>query len=126
MDGLGALLVAATLLRVLDGDTVEVEAYPWPGFTVQTMVRVAGANAPETYRPECAAEREAGLKATEFVKSLEGPVQLYNVRKGSFAGRVVAQLYIGPTDVGTALLDRGLAVPYGVEGKWCDEPDQRN
>ena len=41
------LTVPARVVRVIDGDTVEVLARPWPGQTIQAIVRLAGVDAPE-------------------------------------------------------------------------------
>ena len=33
-------LIVATVVSVYDGDTMTVNAYPWPGMTIRTAVRV--------------------------------------------------------------------------------------
>ena len=39
--------VAAKVIKVYDGDTFTVEAYPWPGITAKASVRVNGVDTPE-------------------------------------------------------------------------------
>ena len=57
-------------VRVVDGDTIEFDA----GTDIlvpelaAVKVRVRGVDTPETWRPECEAERDAGTAAPAFVK----------------------------------------------------------
>ena len=39
--------VAAKVVKVYDGDTFTVEAYPWPGLEAKASVRVNGVDTPE-------------------------------------------------------------------------------
>lgn len=55
--------------RVVDGDTVDVSLDLGFGFTSRQRVRLSGVDAPETFRPRCAAEREHGRDARGFVDS---------------------------------------------------------
>ena len=115
--------VPATVERVVDADTVEVRARIWPGHEVLTRVRLDGADAPEIWRPECEAEREAGEAAAAFVETRlpEGaPVALRAVRLGSFAGRVVARLALPDgTDLSALLIENGHAAAHGEDVDWC-------
>ena len=54
--------VQAEVLRVLDGDTGEVEARIWLGQTLRTLVRIRGADTPELHG-KCARERDLALVA---------------------------------------------------------------
>ena len=117
--------VPAELVRVIDGDTIQVRALIWPGHTVETRVRVRGIDTPETRRPDCEAEREAGQAATAFTEAwltrdpAEAGLSLYEIDLGSFAGRVVAAIQRDGEDLAAALVSAGLAVRYGEEGPWC-------
>lgn len=119
--------VEAQVLRVIDGDTIEVRAFIWPGHSVETHVRLADVDAPEIRRVACEEEREAGHAAKAFVESLlspegqpEGRVSIRNVQLGSFAGRVIASMDLPDgRDLGTLLLEEGLATPYSARGGWC-------
>ncbi|AZU05340.1 nuclease-like protein [Glycocaulis alkaliphilus] len=117
----------AEILRVIDGDTIEVRAFIWPGHSVETRVRLADVDAPEIRRVQCEAEREAGHRAKAFVENLLTPegqpggrVAIRNVQLGSFAGRVIAAMDLPDgRDLGSVLLEAGLATPYNARGGWC-------
>lgn len=51
--------IGATVVRVIDGDTVRVRASVWFGLTVEVDVRLAGADAPEM-RGRCTREKIVG------------------------------------------------------------------
>jgi endonuclease YncB( thermonuclease family) len=53
--------VSAKVIKVYDGDTFTVEAYPWPGITAKASVRVDGVDTPEI-RGKCEAEKQKALK----------------------------------------------------------------
>lgn len=116
------------LQRVVDGDTVRVTAIIWVDQVVDVSVRLDGVDAPEIFRPKCAGEKALGLQARDFVSTfLDGEtVILRAVRKGKFAGRVVARVERDDgADLGDALIEAGLAVPYGGRGPrndWCASP----
>jgi endonuclease YncB( thermonuclease family) len=119
--------VEAQIMRVIDGDTVEVRAFIWPGHSVETRVRLADVDAPEIRRVGCEAEREAGHAAKAFVEGLLAPdgapavrVHIRNIELGSFAGRVIASMDLPDgRDLGSVLLEEGLATPYSARGGWC-------
>lgn len=131
----------AEVVRVIDGDTVEVRARIWPGQYVETRVRLRGVDTPETRRPGCEAERAAGQAATAFTQDwlapavrVTGPapgpvfVTLHDVDLGSFAGRVVAHIRRADgADLSADLIAAELATVYGEEGPWCagaEEPSR--
>ena len=116
--------VPARVTRVLDGDTVKVEARVWPGLIAQTNVRVRGVDTPEIRRPKCGEyERRRGLVARDFVRGVIGEqVWLVNVTHGKFGRRVVASVLLADgRDLATLLLATGHALPYrgGRRPKWC-------
>ena len=45
--------VTARVIRIIDGDTIEVDAHPWPGHAVRVSVRLRGIDTPER-RSRCA------------------------------------------------------------------------
>jgi endonuclease YncB( thermonuclease family) len=119
--------VAATVVKVKDGDTVLADVRHWLDTTLRVSVRVAGIDTPEsTWRAKCDAERVAGLAAKRFVVELLPPgeaVVLTNVRYGKYAGRVLADIKYADRDLATTLIERGFARRYdgGKKGTWCGE-----
>ena len=57
--------VAAKVIKVYDGDTITVEAYPWPGITANASVRVDGVDTPEI-RGKCESEKRKAVEAREW------------------------------------------------------------
>lgn len=117
--------VEAEVLRVVDGDTVEVRARIWLGQTVTTLVRVNGIDTPER-RARCSAEKDAAERAAALVAGLlpvGGMVRLHDVETGKYAGRVVAGVEMADgRDLARVLLDHKLARPYDGKTRagWCD------
>jgi len=52
--------VSAKVVKVYDGDTFTVEAFPWPGITATASVRVNGVDTPEI-RGKCEAEKQKAI-----------------------------------------------------------------
>jgi len=113
--------IPADVIRVVDGDTLRVRARIWLGQEVEVLVRLAGIDAPETFRPDCEAEREAGIAATNaLAEQIEDTVWLTNVSEDKYAGRVVADARLpGSISLSEDMLARGHAVPMGADGGWC-------
>ena len=117
--------VAAHLVRVVDGDTIEVLARIWPDHYVETLVRLAGIDAPELHG-RCADEiAQAERAKARLAALLAGErLQLVDVRYGKYAGRVVARVLTADgTDVAQTLLREKLARSYdgGRRAPWCPE-----
>lgn len=113
--------IPAEVVRVIDGDTLEVRARIWVDQDVLTAVRLDGVDTPETFRPDCEAERVAGQAASDYVRGLAlTGIKLRDVHWGTYAGRVVARVELPDgTDLTERLLTEYLGVPYGEEGGWC-------
>jgi len=112
----------ADVVRVLDGDTVEADVQIWPGLVTRVKVRLAGVNAPET-RTRDACEKAAGVQAKARLSELlsGAAVAVDQVRRGKYAGRVLAVIYADGADVGSVLLREGLVRRYsgGRREPWC-------
>lgn len=113
----------AEVLRVIDGDTLEVRLSVWPGQQVVTKVRLRGIDTPER-RGRCAAERALAERATQMLSSLveRRPVMLSGIGPDKYFGRVVAQLLLADgRDAGATLLAQGLARHYAGRARqgWC-------
>lgn len=106
--------VTAEVIRIIDGDTIEVDAHPWPGHAVRVSVRLRGIDTPER-RSRCTDQRAAALLArNELQRLVTGvpTVELINVSGGKYYGRVLADMTAGNRDVATAMLESGLARAY--------------
>ena len=119
--------VPAEVVRVIDGDTIEVRAHIWLGQRVRVRVRLAGVDAPEL-DGRCPGERELARRARAFVAARVAgrAVVLLGVSYGKYAGRVLATVRAGDgagagPDLGTALKAAGLARPYAGRRRagWC-------
>lgn len=116
--------VRATLVRVIDGDTVEADVHVWPGHTVRVSVRLRGIDAPEL-RAACDTEKAAALHAREALAHLlaAGAFHVRNVDGDKFFGRVVADIEMPDGEpIGDRLLAAGLVRPYDGKARatWCD------
>ena len=116
--------IRAVVLRVIDGDTIAVKVRVWLGQDIEVVVRIAGIDAPER-RGACAAEKRLAEQSRDFLaeRLSGGTVALSQIRRGKYAGRVVATVS-GPAvaDWGHLLVAAGLARPYdgGRRAAWCD------
>ena len=118
--------INAEVIRVIDGDTIEVNAHIWVGQYIRTKVRLLDIDTPEIRRPKCEAERTVGQEAKAMTERLVGKeVKLYNVKMGSFGGRVLAHLETQTgEDLGAALMAQSLAVAYKADKPWCVDTPQ--
>lgn len=106
--------VTAQVIRIIDGDTLEVDAHPWPGHAVRVSVRLRGIDTPEK-RSRCPDQRAAALMArNELERLVKGfpTVELINVAGGKYYGRVLVYMKAGTRDIASAMLKSGLARPY--------------
>ena len=107
--------VEATVVRVVDGDTILVDALTWPQQSVRVYVRLRGIDAPELHahcRATRAAAEEAKRVLSDFV-AVGSVLRLRQVAGGKYFGRVLARVQsLDGTDLSAVLLARHLAVPY--------------
>lgn len=115
--------VGARLERVIDGDTIAVKAQIWIGQEVRVLVRVNGIDTPEL-KGKCVHERRLAQFARRYVIDWAGShdLKLTNIRRGKYAGRVIADVF---NDRGhklaADLLQAGLGIVYfgGKRSNWC-------
>jgi len=117
--------IPAVVLRVIDGDTVDVRARVWLGQEVTVRVRLAGIDAPER-RSRCAAERDLAGDALGHMRYLlrQPQVTLRNIRRAKYAGRVIAEIWTAQTgNVSAKMLSAGFAHAYSgrARQRWCCE-----
>ncbi|MEL7228734.1 MAG: thermonuclease family protein [Pseudomonadota bacterium] len=114
--------ILAHVVRVRDGDSIDVIAHVWPGTQIRVSVRLAGIDAPEL-RARCGEEKRLAVAARDRLAQLvaDGPVYLEQVRGGKYFGRILARVFVDGIDVQNALLKEKLARPYGGKrAGWCD------
>lgn len=112
-------LYKATVTRVVDGDTVDLEIDLGMSVFVKQRVRLARINTPETYGvKKNSAEYKAGVKAKrrlqELVEGKEIALETVKDKKGKY-GRYLGELYVLEkdwTNINSLLIDEGLAEPY--------------
>ena len=118
--------VQAIVVRVIDGDTVVVNAKVWPQLTVEDIsVRVFGIDTPERHG-KCDLEKQRAQEAkTIMAEAFEvgSTVNLTHIVLGKFAGRVVANVTRGDNlSWSDLIVGAGLAAPYfgqGAKKDWC-------
>ena len=118
--------VPAEVVKVVDGDTLKVKARIWLGQVVETDVRIARIDAPESLRPRCERERALGEEARARLAQLVagGDVTLRDVQNDKYGGRVRAEVEtVWGENVADLMLTSGLARTYGGEERhgWCGE-----
>lgn len=107
--------VIADIIRVVDGDTILVEAQPWPQQRIEVLVRIRGIDAPEIHS-RCSSIRAGGEEARlalEAMASNSPNVELTNISGDKYFARIVADVTLSDgRDIGSDLLLAGLAQPY--------------
>jgi len=103
----------ATVVRVIDGDTVEADVQLGFRVSLRTTFRLRGIDAPELR----GAERPEGLAAKEYLQrsiselthgTHELTIRTHKDRTGKY-GRYLAELWIGDTNLNQALVTAGHA-----------------
>ena len=115
------------VLRVIDGDTVEIEAPYLPAPLKPSLsIRVFGVDTPEKgFRAQCEDEANLGKKATEFTTAKvqnAADIKVSIVQWDKFGGRVLGDLMIDGHSLTEMLIEEGYARPYHGEKKqsWCE------
>lgn len=108
---------AATVDRVIDGDTVQLDIDCGFSIHVHTIVRLLGINAPEVV----GVQKAAGLAARAALAALlpPGAAVLITTQKDKDDkyGRLLAQIYLADgTTASDHMLESGHAAPYDGHG----------
>jgi micrococcal nuclease len=115
------------ILRVVDGDTVEIEApFLIDPLPKKLSIRVWGVDTPEKGgRASCEKEAELGAAASKFTKDLVAnakttQINLYQWDK--FGGRVLGDVLIDGQSLTKMLIEKGYAREYYGDAKksWCE------
>ena len=112
-------LYKATVVRVVDGDTVDLEIDLGMNVFVKERIRLARINTPETYGVKKDSEEyKAGMKAKkrleELVLGKEIALETVKDKKGKY-GRYLGELYTNDKDwvcINSLMINEGLAKPY--------------
>jgi micrococcal nuclease len=98
--------VPATVVRVIDGDTVELDLDLGWHLTLRRACRLAGINAPER-------ATEFGPAATAFLRKLlpVGTKVIFLSTRLDKYGRPLGHITRGPTDIELAMIASGHAAP---------------
>ena len=115
------------VVRILDGDTVAVDASAdMPPELADLKVRLRGVDTPEKGgRAKCESERAAGQAATAFTTAAitrASSVVTRDPAWGKWGGRVIADLVIDGHSLTAALIATGHGRVYdgGRRGSWCE------
>jgi endonuclease YncB( thermonuclease family) len=115
---------ATTINRVVDGDTFVINKPKPPLELMQTRHRIAGIDAPESFKQaaKCKKEIELGLKAKAFVSNfVKGGVEIVYLELDKY-GRYLVNVDKNGLNLADELVRNGLAVYYdgGTKEKdWC-------
>ncbi|WP_225889771.1 thermonuclease family protein [Indioceanicola profundi] len=120
--------VAAEVVKVVDGDTLDVRVRIWLDQEILTKVRMDGIDTPES-RSRCKAEKEMARRARGRLESLvtgaKDIVLLRDISHDKYGGRVRARVLLPDgTDLAAALIAEGHARKYdgGKRKPWCTGP----
>jgi micrococcal nuclease len=113
----------ATVVRVVDGDTLTVRVHIWIGQEVETNVRVLGVDTPEIHG-RCDSEKDKARQAREMTEKLtaDGPVGLSDIQADKYGGRIDAVVRTSAgANLADLLIKAGLGRPYDGDqrGAWC-------
>lgn len=116
----------ATVLRVIDGDTVAFSA-PWlpDPLKKELSIRVFGVDTPEkSFRAKCPAEDKLGQAATSFTKDTVASgkkLQIVLMDWDKYGGRVLGDVLLDGKSLRQMLIQNGFAREYYGEAKqsWC-------
>tara|TARA_B100000029_G_scaffold470945_1_gene510228 strand:- start:20357 stop:20704 length:348 start_codon:yes stop_codon:yes gene_type:complete len=105
---------AVDVLKVVDGDTVDVRIDLGFDEWHKCRVRLMGINAPES-RTRDKEEKKRGLAAKEWLSKeiydAVDPIELKSHGKGKF-GRILGELFINNININELMVNSGHAVKY--------------
>lgn len=114
------------VIRVLDGDTVEIDAPFLPIELKQVLkLRIIEVDTPEKGSlAKCQKEAELALAATRFTQRAVASATKHQVKLvgwDKYGGRVLGDLYLDGKSLKDMLLKTGHARPYdgGKKASWC-------
>jgi len=120
----------ATLMEVIDGDTIRVEVAIWVKTYKMATIRVFGIDSPEL-KGKCEKEKELALKAkalaTELLSTAE-KITITEIKPDKYGDRWTAKVFYTKNgreyDFAKRMLRANLAGEYygkGAKKNWCTE-----
>lgn len=114
------------VVRVIDGDTIEIAGDNLPGGLRNLRLRVLGVDTPEKGAlAKCEKERQLATAAKDFTNKTVTKGKTVRVtldRWDKYGGRVLGDLIIDGQSLSHLLVAQGYAVPYfgrGPKKDWC-------
>jgi micrococcal nuclease len=116
-------VIPVEVIRVIDGDTIEVKAHVWLDQMIITRVRLRSIDAPEM-RAKCPEEARRAAASQEALIALlhGGRAYLTSLARDKYGGRVLGELLtLDGHTVSQTMLTSGHARPYagGRRQGWC-------
>lgn len=116
-------------VSVLDGDTIRTYI-SLPSPLNKLSIRMGSIDTPEsTWRAKCPEEKVLGIAAKEYLKFYLKDVKILyvkNFKYGTYAGRIIGDIYVEISGVmvnlATVMLNAGYAKDYDgrTKPKWCE------
>jgi endonuclease YncB( thermonuclease family) len=94
--------IDATLVRVIDADTLELDARPWPEVTIRARIRISGLWSPERYT----VAGKAATLAAQVLVPVGARVTLRLTGAKSF-DRFVGHVCVGAEDFAATMIKLG-------------------
>ena len=115
------------IVKVIDGDTVDIIIDLGFNLTKKERVRLAGIDCPET-RTKDEEEKEMGIEAKQFLRRrLNDCVNLkVKTEKDGKFGRMLGWIYCGETNINEEMIYRGYAWEYDGKEKQKDLNELRS
>jgi endonuclease YncB( thermonuclease family) len=111
------------IIKVIDGDTFEIEGTYIFNKVLPLKVRVRGIDTPEI-KGKCQKERDLAIKAKNFTEQFlkNKNVVIDNIDWDKYGGRILAEVEVDNINLAQTLIKQKLAVEYYGKGKkfnWC-------
>ncbi len=107
----------AEVLRVIDGDTIEVKIDLGFGISYRDKLRLLDFDAPETWRPKTKKEKIAGLKCKDYLKKQieennnQIVIQTFKKKFGKYK-RILARIIIDDRDIINEMIELKMEKKY--------------
>lgn len=117
------------VLRVVDGDTLEIHIPSFPDELTPLKIRILGIDTPEKIRAGCQKEKDLGYAATKYVTDVvehahanNKSIKFGNIKWDKYGGRIDADVFISGKPLAPMIINAGFARPYdgGKKSNWCD------